>query len=171
MTLNPDLLRSSFELVIDRQPQLTTRFYEILFRRYPHVRPLFGRNSGVNQAQMLQSALVAVIDLLEDAAWLRDTLHAMGKKHVDYGVTDEMYGWVGASLLETLAEAAGRDWTPELEAAWVAAYGAIASLMQQGAREAVASAGRAGGQLGAAGASHGQHAEQKQRADEDVGAE
>ena len=136
MTLNPDLLRSSFELVIDRQPQLTARFYEILFERHPQVRPLFGRNSGANQQQMLQSALVAVIDNLENAAWLRETLHAMGKKHVDYGVTDEMYGWVGASLLATLAEAAGNAWTPELEKAWTDAYGAIAGLMQKGAHAA-----------------------------------
>jgi hemoglobin-like flavoprotein len=134
MALDPQLLRSTFELVTERQPQLTTRFYEILFQRYPQVRPLFGRNSGVNQAKMLQDALVAVIDHLEDASWLSSTLTAMGKKHVEYGVTSEMYDWVGSSLLATLAEAAGRDWTPQLEAAWSEAYGAIAGLMQQGAR-------------------------------------
>jgi hemoglobin-like flavoprotein len=134
MALDPQLLRSSFELVTERQPQLTKRFYEILFDRYPQVRPLFGRNSGVNQAKMLQDALVAVMDHLEDASWLSSTLTAMGKKHVEYGVTNEMYGWVGSSLLATLAEAAGSDWTPQLEAAWSEAYGAIAGLMQQGAR-------------------------------------
>jgi hemoglobin-like flavoprotein len=134
MALDPGLLRSSFELVTERQPQLTKRFYEILFERYPQVRPLFGRNSGANQAQMLQDALVAVMDHLEDASWLTATLTAMGKKHVEYGVTNEMYDWVGASLLATLAEAAGKQWTPQLDAAWGEAYGAIAGIMQQGAR-------------------------------------
>jgi hemoglobin-like flavoprotein len=47
-----------------------------------------------------------------------------------------MYGWVGASLLATLAEVAGADWSPRLEAAWTEAYGAIAGLMQQGAAAA-----------------------------------
>jgi hemoglobin-like flavoprotein len=143
LSLNPELLRTSFELVIDRQPQLTARFYEILFERFPQVRPLFGRNSGANQQHMLQSALVAVIDNLDDASWLRDTLHAMGSKHVDYGVTEEMYDWVGASLLAALAEAAGEAWTQEVEAAWVAAYGAIAGLMQEGARPRAAAAAAA----------------------------
>ncbi len=134
MSLNVPLLRSSFELVVERQPQLTTRFYEILFDRYPQVRPLFGRNSGTNQAEMLTQALVAVIEHLEDAPWLTQTLGAMGKKHIDYGVTDEMYDWVGASLLAAIAEAAGADWSPKLQEAWAAAYGAIAGLVQAGAK-------------------------------------
>lgn len=134
MALDPQVLRTSFELVIERQPELTTRFYEILFERYPQVRPLFATDT-THQSKMLASALVAVMDKLEDASWLSNTLTAMGRKHVSYGVTNEMYGWVGASLLATLAEVAGRDWTPALEAQWTEAYGAIAGLMQQGARE------------------------------------
>ena len=137
MSLNVPLLRSSFDLVIERQPELTPRFYEILFERYPQVRPLFG-SASKNQPQMLQSALVAVMDKLEDASWLEQTLGAMGLKHIDYGVTDEMYGWVGASLLATIAEVAGKDWSSELESAWSDAYGAIADLMLKGARGASA---------------------------------
>ncbi len=136
MSLNVDVLRSSFELVLDRQPEVTPRFYEILFSRYPQAQPLFGRRSRPEQAKMLQEALVAVVDHLEDAEWLESTLRAMGKKHVDYGVTDEMYDWVGDSLLRTLAEVAGDEWTPEVEAAWKEAYGAIAALMKAGAADA-----------------------------------
>jgi len=135
MGLNAALLRQSFELVTDRQPQVTHRFYEILFERYPQARALFGRNSAAKQEEMLGAALVAVLDHLEDAAWLTATLKQLGAKHVDYGVTDEMYGWVGASLLATLAEIAGKDWTPEVAVAWTEALGAISGLMQSGARE------------------------------------
>ena len=140
MSLDVQLLRSSLDLVVERQPAITPRFYEILFERYPAVRPLFGRNAAKAQAQMLQEAIVAVVDHLEDATWLEQTLGAMGRKHVDYGVTEEMYDWVGASLLATLAEIAGEAWTREVEAAWTAAYGAIAGLMLKGARAAVAEA-------------------------------
>jgi hemoglobin-like flavoprotein len=137
MSLNVPLLRSSFELVIDRQPELTPRFYEIMFSRYPQVQPLFGRNARKQQAEMLQQALVAVMDHLDDAAWLTGTLEAMGRKHIDYGVTNEMYAYVGDSLLSTLAEVAGADWSPELQQAWSDAYAAIAGLMQQGAAKAL----------------------------------
>jgi hemoglobin-like flavoprotein len=130
MALNVSLLRNSFEIVATANPNFITRFYEILFERYPQVRPLFPKDGMARQAKMLTEALVAVLDHLEDAPWLADTLGALGAKHVGYGVTREMYDWVGASLLATLAEVAGPAWTPELQGAWAEAYGAIVSLMQ-----------------------------------------
>ncbi|KYF82643.1 flavohemoprotein [Sorangium cellulosum] len=135
MGLNVGLLRESFELVLEREPNLTHRFYGILFSRYPQVRPLFGRNSREHQEKMLAEALVAVIDRLEDASWLEEKLMAMGAKHVDYGVTDEMYPWVADALISAMAEVAGADWSPAHRQAWSDALGAIASLMQRGARE------------------------------------
>jgi hemoglobin-like flavoprotein len=135
MGLNVPLLRSSFDLVIERQPAMTTRFYEILFGRHPAARALFRRPMSV-QEKMLQEALVAVLDHVEDASWLTETLHVMGARHVEYGVTEEMYDWVGSSLLSTLAEVAADDWTDELRDQWAAAYGAISGLMKEGARNA-----------------------------------
>ena len=136
MSLNVALLRSSFDLVVERQPQLTHRFYEILFQRYPQAKALFGRHTAAAQEKMLTDALVAVMDHLEDAPWLTSTLKGLGAKHKGYGVTNEMYGWVGASLLATLAEVAAGDWTKAHETAWSDAFGAIAGLMQAGAAEA-----------------------------------
>jgi len=133
--MSPDvaLLRSSFNLVIEREPELTRVFYDILFERYPQARPLFRRNTPAMQQRMLAQALGAVVEHLEDGPWLVETLGKMGARHEAYGVTREMYGWVGDALLATLARAAGPDWTPDLAAAWAAAYGAITGLMQQGA--------------------------------------
>jgi len=136
MSLPVAELRQSFETMIEREPELTRRFYEIFFERYPQVMPLFGRNSRVRQEQMLAQALGALLDHLDDASWLGNVLPALGAKHVAYGVTDEMYGWVGECLLAAMAAASGPDWSPALEAAWTSAYGAVAGLMLQGAREA-----------------------------------
>lgn len=133
MSLNVAALRSSFDLVVERSPNLTSRFYDILFERHPEVRPLFGRNARANQEKMLTGALVAVIDHVEDATWLTETLGGMGAKHVSYGVTAEMYPWVADALLATLAEVASEAWTAEVALAWEQALGAIASLMLAGA--------------------------------------
>ena len=130
MGLNVTLLRSSFDLVLEREPDLTLRFYDVLFSRHPQAQSLFGRNSRPAQATMLADALTSVIDHLEDAPWLEERLGALGAKHVDYGVTAEMYGWVGDALLATLAAVAGPAWSDELGREWAAAYGAIASMMQ-----------------------------------------
>src|SRR6187551_3515377 len=134
MSLDVVALRESFALVVERCPTVTKRFYEIFFERYPQVKPMFGRNSGPAQEKMLTDALVAVLDHVEDAPWLQQTLHGLGAKHVGYGVRDEMYDWVGECLLATLAEVAGEAWTPRVQAAWVGAFGAIRDLMLAGAR-------------------------------------
>jgi hemoglobin-like flavoprotein len=132
MALNAELLRTSLALVVERQPQITPRFYEILFERYPQAKPLFGRNKPEVQQKMLQDAIVAVVDHVEDAVWLQEQLFAMGRRHKDYNVTPEMFGWVGESLLATLAEIAGPAWSPEIAQAWADAYGAITGLMLEG---------------------------------------
>lgn len=134
MSLDVQLLRESLAVVTEREPLLTRRFYEIFFARYPQVAPLFGRNSRARQEQMLAQALAAVLDHVEDASWLTSVLPALGAKHERYGVTDEMYGWVGECLLATLEEVAGAAWTPALAKAWSDAYAAISSLMMAGAR-------------------------------------
>ena len=140
MTLNVTLIRESFELVVTRNPDFTDRFYEILFERYPDARSLFGRRSQRAQSQMLAQALTAVLDHLEDSPWLAETLGALGAKHVEYGVTAEMYDWVGEALIATLAEVAGNDWTREMRLHWRLAYGAIVSMMRAGEAHAIAAA-------------------------------
>jgi hemoglobin-like flavoprotein len=132
MTLDPQILRSSFDLVIDRRPDLTIRFYEILFERHPELQGMFSRDRSI-QARMLAEAIAAVLDHLDDAPWLARTLGELGRRHVAYGVTDEMYDHVGDALLATLAEVAAEAWTPEVAHQWTLAYGAIAMLMKAGA--------------------------------------
>lgn len=136
MALNVPLLRSSFELVVDQEPELALHFYETLFSRYPQAEPLFHRRDRDSQAKMLTEALVAVMGHLEDAPWLTATLGEMGAEHVGYGVTPEMYGWVGESLIATLEDIAGDAWSTELADAWGDALNAISGLMLDGAASA-----------------------------------
>jgi hemoglobin-like flavoprotein len=142
MSLNPSILRASFDIVIDRRPDLTLRFYEILFAKYPQLAPMFRRDRAM-QSKMLAEALAAVLDHLEDAPWLTHTLGALGANHVGYGVTDEMYDMVGDALLATLAEAADEAWTAEVAIQWTTAFGAIAGMMKAGAAAAISTSERA----------------------------
>jgi hemoglobin-like flavoprotein len=87
LSLDAQLLQSSFALIAEREPSVTHRFYEILFADYPQARPLFHESRRPAQERMLAEAIMAVLDHLDDAPWLTDTLGALGAKHVDYGVT------------------------------------------------------------------------------------
>ena len=50
---------------------------------------------------------------------------------------DHHYGTVGAALLATLQEGLGPAFTPEVAAAWTAAYTLLAETMQAVAAEAI----------------------------------
>lgn len=135
MALDVTLLRQSFEFVVAQAPDLTHRFYDQLFARHPETRALFSRHTRDRQEKMLNDALVAVMDHLDDAPWLAEHLRALGAKHREYGVTDDMYRFVGEALLATLAGASGDAWTAAHESAWAEAYDTIASVMKSGARD------------------------------------
>jgi len=136
MSINSALLHESIAIAAAKEPLITKRFYEILFERYPQVKPLFSRNAPREQQEMLQATILAALDHLEDGAWLEENLGALGAKHVEYGVTEEMYDWVGDSLIAALADLCGDAWTPEHEASWAAVYGVLTDLALKGARGA-----------------------------------
>ncbi len=128
-------LRESFERIVDRAPLVTTRFYEVLFTSHPHLRALFQRNSGAAQAKMMNDTPLAIIDRIEDAPWLRESLAAFGARHVEYDVTEDMYPMFGQSLIATLSEAAGPEiWTLAVAEAWRQAFDAISAMKIDGAR-------------------------------------
>ncbi|WP_437969325.1 globin domain-containing protein [Sorangium sp. So ce260] len=129
-----ELLRDSFELVVQRDHEFTRLFYRVLFERYPQARPLFTRNSPGAQGTMFERALMAVLDHLEDDAWLSERLAWLGAQHVAYGVTPEMYGWFGEALVAALREVSAADWTEAHRDAWTRAYDVIVARMRAGER-------------------------------------
>ncbi|GED96070.1 globin domain-containing protein [Gordonia crocea] len=129
--MNKDLLHHSLTLVDLPDDGLTARFYDILFDRYPQVKPMFSRNTR-QQASMLRSAIVSVVDHLDDADWLATTLGTLGARHAGMGVTEPMYGAVAECMVAAMTEIGGDQWTPEMSEEWTAALGAVASMMLAG---------------------------------------
>jgi len=133
MPLDTALLSESFEHAIREEGALMRRFYELLFERYPEAKELFGRNTPEKQQKMLQETLVAAIEHLEDPAWIEEALGSIGKLHVDYGVEDRMYPWVGECLIAALSDSLGEEWTPAHTEAWAAVYGTLTDFALKGA--------------------------------------
>jgi hemoglobin-like flavoprotein len=120
-----NLLRETLELTLSRDDTFPARFYERLFAAHPDVRALFHRSSPGAQNKMFAQKLAAIVDHIDDPAWLGRELSRLAANHVDYGVKPEMYPWVGDALIATLAEACGTAWTAEAEQAWKAAYASL----------------------------------------------
>ena len=133
MGLNVELLEQSFKLVAPKADALVNRFYERLFQKYPAVKPLFKDVSMADQKKKLLASLVLVIQNLRKPEKLTEPLQTMGARHVAYGALPAHYDAVGENLLAVLGEFAGPAWTPQVKQAWTEAYGAIKTIMLQGA--------------------------------------
>ncbi len=136
MTLQIELLETSFQAIAPRGEAFVTAFYERLFSNYPQTRAFFASTNMKEQRKKLLGALILVIQNLRKPEVLTSALQGLGQRHVKYGVQPEHYPIVGTILLETFAELLGDNWTPEYHDAWVQAYEAICSIMLEGTRMA-----------------------------------
>ena len=126
---NVGLLRETLELTLARDDTFPTRFYERLFSAHPEVRVLFHRSTPGAQNKLFAQKLTALVDHLDDPAWLGRELATLASNHISYGVTPAMYPWVGEALIATLREACGDAWTPQAERAWSDAYASLVAAI------------------------------------------
>jgi hemoglobin-like flavoprotein len=127
--IDPEILRTTLEEVLAMDDTFPRRFYELLFERHPDVKPLFVRSTPGALRKMFAQKLCSLVDHLSDAAWLDRELVKLRAAHDRYGVTVEMYPWVGDALIDTLREALGPSFTAEVENNWREAYGRMTEIL------------------------------------------
>lgn len=130
--LNVKLLQDSLKAISHKGDELVATFYDLLFTRYPDVRPLFDGVRMPEQKAKLLRSIVFVVRNLEKPEVMVPYLQGLGRMHIAYGAEAAHYDAVGECLLEALAQTAGPLWSDDLAVAWGDAYGAIADLMKQG---------------------------------------
>mmetsp|Transcript_12343 Transcript_12343/g.23133 ORF Transcript_12343/g.23133 Transcript_12343/m.23133 type:complete len:136 (-) Transcript_12343:1304-1711(-) len=62
-----------------------------------------------------------------------DVLGKLGKRHIKYGVVEAHYPVLGNAVFQTLEEAIGDGFTPEVKEGWVEVWGVISKAMIEGA--------------------------------------
>ncbi len=104
-------------------------FYAELFAIDPSLRRLF-KSPMAEQGKKLIATLAFVIRSLHQPDKILGPAKALAVKHLDYGVEARHYVLVGNALLRTLNKGLGPQFTPEVRAAWVAAYQLVADVMR-----------------------------------------
>ncbi len=132
MDLNIKLIQETFELVKPRAEEFANRFYDNLFKDYPAAQSLFDQSKMDRQKRLLVASLVQVVHNLENPEFLGEYLGKMGERHHAYGTADEHFEWVGLTLLKTLKDMFGDDWTREINHQWALAFDVISALMREG---------------------------------------
>ena len=129
--MTPDqvkLVQESFARVAPIADQAAAIFYDRLFAVAPQVKAMFPTDM-TEQRKKLMATLAVVVDGLSNLASVLPAASALAIRHVSYGAKPEHYPVVGGALLWTLEKGLGEDWTPEVAAAWTAAYGTLSGYM------------------------------------------
>ena len=130
--MTPDqvkLVQESFSKVAPISEQAAVLFYDRLFEVAPAVKSMFPADL-TEQRKKLMATLAVVVNGLTDLEAVLPAASALAKRHVGYGAKPEHYPVVGGALLWTLEKGLGEAaWTPELAAAWTAAYGTLSGYM------------------------------------------
>jgi len=123
------LVQGSFKSVAPIASKAADLFYDRLFEIAPDVRQLFPADLSVQKVKLMAMLAKAVNNLHQLDAVL-PSLRQLGDRHREYGVSADHYAPVGAALLWTLEQGLGSAFSPEVKAAWTAAYGALAGAMR-----------------------------------------
>jgi hemoglobin-like flavoprotein len=126
------LVQQSFEKAAGLGEAVAEIFYAELFAIDPSLRAMF-KGSMKEQGRKLLSTLALVVRGLDQPEKIVPAAEKLAVQHVDYGVTAEHYTLVGNALLRTLKKGLGDEFTPEVRAAWVAAYQLLADVMRAAA--------------------------------------
>jgi nitric oxide dioxygenase len=129
--MTPDqvsLVQDSFAKVAPISEQAAVMFYDRLFEVAPAVKSMFPVDM-TEQRRKLLATLAVVVNGLGDLQSILPAASALAIRHVSYGARAEHYPVVGAALLWTLENGLGEAWTPDVAAAWSAAYGTLSGFM------------------------------------------
>jgi hemoglobin-like flavoprotein len=133
------LVQDSFGSLLPIAEDVAALFYRRLFELDPALRGMFPTELAPQRRKLAQM-LTAAVKGLDRPEHLIRVVHDLGRRHVAYGVTDNHSETVGAALMWTLEKGLGRAFTPELEQAWAAVYGLLATTMKNAMRAETAAA-------------------------------
>ncbi len=122
------LVQDSFTKVAPISDQAAVIFYDRLFEVAPAVKAMFPTDPS-EQRKKLMATLAVVVNGLSNLEAILPAASALAKRHVGYGARPEHYPVVGGALLWTLQKGLGEAWTPDVAAAWTAAYGTLSTFM------------------------------------------
>jgi len=130
-----DLVKTSWDKVKPISETAAELFYGKLFEIDPSLKSMFPTDMA-EQGRKLMAMINTAVNALDKLESIVPAVQDLGKRHVDYGVTDAMYDTVAEALIWTLGQGLGEDFTDDVKAAWVETYTILATTMKDAAKEA-----------------------------------
>jgi len=123
-----DIIKESAELITANDTRITTRMYELLFSKYPHVKELFV-NAPQDQYMKLAESLSAYAVNIDRLHILKPGLEVIAMAHVEVNIRPGHYPMVGMALMEAIEDTLGKRASVEFLDAWREAYKHISDVL------------------------------------------
>ncbi|KXS39948.1 MAG: oxidoreductase FAD-binding protein [Halomonadaceae bacterium T82-2] len=147
-----ELVAATAPVVAANLEAITSRFYPLMFERYPEVKALFNaaHQASGGQPRALAGSVLRYVQLRGDREQAKASLSLVVGKHISLGIRPDQYPIVGECLMAAIGEVLGDAVTPEIAAAWQGVYEELAGLLIELEAEAYQEfASRPGGWQGA----------------------
>lgn len=113
-----ELMEACLTLIAERTEDISPLVYRRFFAKHPDAEELFGGSIGEDvKNYMIIEIIMQLLNLADDKVdpditkrWIMD--------HTVYGVTLPMYSTMLESLIASLAEVMGSDWSERHQSAW-----------------------------------------------------
>jgi hemoglobin-like flavoprotein len=137
------LVRESFNKIAPVATKVGEKFYNRLFAMAPETRKLF-KDDMSYQHEKFMSVVAELVNLhlrsllslpaiqSEASEAAMPTMRKLGKEHAVWGVIPAHFGLMRTSLMTTLHEFLGDDFTPAVREAWEEAFDIMSKVMRNG---------------------------------------
>ncbi len=129
-----EILKATEHIPWDKQVEVTSRMYEILFEKYPETRLLF-KNFRSQQPNIFAAALMAHMLSLDEPEMLLSFRVGICRSHVSAGVKEEHYPMLADALISAIRELLSEQMNEETIHAWETWYYFLANLFIERERE------------------------------------
>lgn len=126
--LEAEIVRTTWRAVLPVGATFAELFYGRLFALDPRLKKLF-KDDPVEQGKNLTAMLSVAAANVATPERISVALRNLGRRHVAYGVTPKDFAHFEDALLFALEHALIDVFTPEVKAAWRAAYALLSSMM------------------------------------------
>jgi hemoglobin-like flavoprotein len=123
-----NIIKESAELITANDLAITSKMYEILFYKYPHLEMLF-ENAPDNQFMKLAEALSLYAVNIDKIEKLIPALELIAIKHVEVNIRPGHYSMVGMALIEAIEEVLGKMAPIGFIDAWREVYKYVSDIL------------------------------------------
>ncbi|KAI1407321.1 putative flavohemoglobin [Hypoxylon sp. FL1857] len=124
------IVKATAPVLKEHGVEITTLFYKNMIAAHPELKNIFSMSNQASGAQprALAAAVIAYATYIDDLGKLKAAVERIAHKHESLNVQPDQYPIVGKHLIEAVATVLGDACTPEIGAAWTAAYAALADV-------------------------------------------